>query len=96
MSHTSLPHNVIHNECMTGYELNTQYNFILKQVYPPPPHKKTPKIITSKLSASVHIYYDICLKQHFKSAKICRKMMESEFPGICTSTHCVLNTYIPI
>lgn len=20
--------------------------------------------------------------------------MESEFPGICTSTHCVLNTYI--
>lgn len=44
MSHTSLPHNVIHNECMTGYELNTQYNFILKQVYPPPhTHTKNPQ-----------------------------------------------------
>lgn len=26
MSHASLPHNVIHNECMTGYALNTQKN----------------------------------------------------------------------
>lgn len=43
MSHTSLPHNVIHNECMTEYALNTQYNFILKQVYPPPPTKKPQK-----------------------------------------------------
>lgn len=42
MSHTSLPHNVIHNECMTEYALNTQFNFILKQVYPPPHTQKKP------------------------------------------------------
>lgn len=53
----------------------------------------SPKTISSK---RLHIGTSITLSlttTKFKLAKIPRNIIELKFPGMCTSTHCVLNIY---
>lgn len=80
-----------HTEWQAKNELNATNNLI-----------KSISVIRKKSRAQdflliqcMHIYSLVLTAKHsfFKSAKILRKIMESELPGICTSTHRVTNAY---
>lgn len=78
-----------HTEWQAKNELNATNNLI-----------KSISVIRKKSRAQdflliqcMHIYSLVLTAKHsiFKSAKILRKIIKSELPGICTSTHRVTN-----